>query len=271
MTASYTHIETLGAPWSDDPDIPGFKQKILHQDKDSGAVVRLWYIPPGWGRDVLQGKPDRHYHQTVIERAYHLFGDFPHWEFADAADQQGRCEALTVGIFMDRPILSLHGLLPEPVSQTGAVILYWNTGKGTSIREPGFELETINVPFNGATTGDWPQFNAARLEQTLDLPWETHDRISAWKHKPLAPASQGSGAVSLVHIPTDWAPAAPTSLATEPGWLFVVHGDLRLEAGTAAVMLAQDGYLRWDAPEALHFDTRPCSDTGCTAIWVGAG
>ncbi len=24
MTASYTHIETLGAPWSDDPDIPGF-------------------------------------------------------------------------------------------------------------------------------------------------------------------------------------------------------------------------------------------------------
>ena len=238
MTA-YRHLKTLDLPWSEDPDIPGFKQKLLHQDDDSGAVVRLWFIPPGWGSDILQGKPDRHYHKTVIERAYHLYGDFPHWEFADADDLTGSGEALTVGMFMDRPVLSLHGLQPEPVSQAGAVIIYWNTGRGTSIREPGFELETINVPFDGS--GDWPEFTAARLIQTKDLLWQKHERIVAWKQKPLAEASHGSGAVSLVHIPTDWRPGATAEFAVAAGWVFLIHGDLRL----ASVSLTEGDYLQW--------------------------
>ena len=271
MTTSYRQIKTLSIPWSDDPDIPGFKQKLLHQDPDSGAVVRLWYVPPGWGRDILNGKPDRHYHQTVIERGYHIYGDFPHWEFDDAADPEGTCVLLSTGMFMDRPVMSLHGLQPEPVSQAGAVILYWNTGRGTSIREPGFELETINVPFNGEGSGDWPEFNAARLEQTMDLPWEPHQRVRGWKWKPLASASHGSGAVSLVHIPTDWAADKPVALATTPGWLFAVHGDLRLAAGSESLLLGEGDYLELDAPEALQLGTEPCTETGCTALWVGGG
>jgi hypothetical protein len=270
MTAGYGHIPTRGVVWADDPDIPGFKQKILHQDDASGSVVRLWFIPPGWGEDILRGKPDRHYHKTVIERGYHLYGDFPHWEFADAADHTGSGEALTVGMFMDRPVLSLHGLQPEPVSQAGAVILYWNTGRGTSIREPGFELETINVPFNGG--GDWPRFNAARLVQTLDLPWQAHDRIPGWKCKPLAAASHGSGAVSLVHIPTDWTADEPGNpLADQPGWLYVVHGDLRLQTVSQDLRMGVDDFLEWASPEVLTFGDGPSSDAGCTAVWVGGG
>ena len=264
--SAYRHIKTLRTAWVDDPDIPGFKQKILHQDEASGAVVRLWFIPPGWGSDILQGKPDRHYHKTVIERAYHLYGDFPHWEFDDADDHTGHGAALTVGMFMDRPVLSLHGLQPEPVSQAGAVIIYWNTGRGTSIREPGFDLETINVPFDDG--GSWPQFNAARLIQTLDLPWQSHPRVPAWKHKPLAPASHGSGAAALVHIPTDWQPAKAEEFATEPGWVFVVHGDLGLDADLA---LAEGDYLEWTSATHLKLGHRPCSDAGCTLLWVGAG
>ncbi len=264
MNEAYRHIKTLGSAWTDDPDIPGFKQKLLRQDGDSGAVTRLWFIPPGWGRDLLQGKPDRHYHQTVIERAYHLYGDFPHWEFADADDHAGTGAPLTTGIFMDRPVLSLHGLQPEPVSQSGAVILYWNTGRGTSIREPGFALETINVPFDGG--GDWPQFNAARLIQTLDLPWQPHERVTGWKQKPLAEASHGSGAVCLVHIPADWQPH-DQPFATAPGWTFVVHGDLRLDGG---LRLAEGDYLEWAAGDAVAFGTGSASDAGCTLLWIGA-
>jgi hypothetical protein len=264
MTAAYRHLKTSGMDWAEDPDIPGFKQKLLHVDTDSGAVTRLWFIPPGWGRDLLQGKPDRHYHKTVIERGYHLYGDFPHWEFADAHDHEGTGAPLTKGIFMDRPVLSLHGLQPEPVSQAGAVILYWNTGRGTSIREPGFALETINVPFNGG--GDWPQFNDARLIQTLELPWQPHERVAGWKHKPLAAASHGSGAVSVVHIPTDWQPDGTASFAAGPGWTFVVHGDLRLDAGLA---LAEGDYLEWSSDEAVALRAGSASDAGCTLLWVG--
>ena len=75
---TFHHVRSHTLEWEDDPYIPGFRQKLLSFDDITKAVVRLWFIPPDWGTDVFDGKPGRHYHKSVVERGFHLYGDFPH-------------------------------------------------------------------------------------------------------------------------------------------------------------------------------------------------
>ena len=190
-------------PWEDNPWIPGFKRRLLVHDDSKGSEIRIDYVPPGCIPDVLE-LPHRHYHNTVTERAYTLYGDFPHWEFSEAEDLEGDMIVFRRHLFMDRPPKTIHGLMPEPLSETGCVLLYWNTGPGTGVAEPEAPVESVDIPFDDVAESDFPEFGDARLFDTGEVAWQPHSIVPGWKVKPLADAHENSGAVSLVHIPADW-------------------------------------------------------------------
>ena len=259
----------------EDPGIPGFKEKVLRFDDADESVVRLWYLPPGWGEGVFNGESDRHYHNTVVERGFHLFGDFPHWEFSSVEDFEGELVILQKGLFMNRPIQSLHGIRPQPVSETGSMILYWNTGPGASILDPKYDAETVKVPFDATADIPIKEFTTCQFTQTDDLPWQPHPEIAGWKIRPLAEPMGDGGRVAMVHIPTDWQPPAELVLEGQADreWLFVLSGDLQVEVteGDAAGIqqLGEWGYLDWQQPASLFFRARIASDAGCVALYCG--
>lgn len=269
---SYTHICTDEINWVEDPDIPGFKQKILGKDPQTNAVVRLWFIPPEWGGDILDGKPDRHYHKTVVERAFHLSGDFPHWEFSSVDDFEGELYIFSRGLFMDRPPGSLHGLLPTPTSQAGAQILYWNTGSGTSIREAEFEHETINVPFDAQTKLKIDSVTPCRLIETDDLVWQPHPFLTGAKIKYLADAHHGADPVVMVHIPAGWHSRAVIDVkgsASHRPWLYAIYGDLAVTVGDEALRLRTSDFFAWTSGADPRFAGGEVSEEGCTLICSG--
>ena len=73
-TTPFTLIDTNAVPWENNPGIPGFKRRLLAFDDAKRAEIRMDYVPPRTIPDVLQ-LPHRHYHNSVTERAYTLFGD----------------------------------------------------------------------------------------------------------------------------------------------------------------------------------------------------
>ncbi len=271
--ASYKHVRSHNLDWVDDPDIPGFRQKMLSFNDVTKAVVRLWFIPPNWGEDVFGGKPDRHYHKSVVERGFHLYGDFPHWEFNSVEDFKGDLHVFKRGIFMNRPPGSLHGLLPEPRSQAGAVILYWVTGPGASIKDPEFVNETVNVPFDKDAKVEVNAFTPCSITQTEDLDWQPHPDEPDWKIKSFAEAAYGADSVNLVHIPTDWQPeeigAFDITADSDQPWLFVVNGDLNVTFGDTDIKLVQDDFLMWSADSPLLLPEDSLSDVGCIVLCSG--
>ena len=273
VQSTYKHVRSHDLDWSDDPDIPGFRQKMLNFDESTKAVVRLWFIPPDWGEDVFDGKPDRHYHKSVVERGFHLYGDFPHWEFNSVEDFDGDLHIFQRGIFMNRPPGSLHGLMPEPRSQAGVVILYWVTGPGASIKDPEFVNETVNVPFDKDVKVEINAFTLCSITQTEDLDWQPHPDTADWKIKPLAEAAYGADSVNLVHIPTDWQPeeigAFDITADSEKPWLYVVNGDLAVTVGETDIKLVQDDFLMWSADAPLLLPEDPVSDVGCIVLCSG--
>jgi hypothetical protein len=270
-------LDSKAIPWSDDPGIPGFREKVLRFDEKDESVVRLWYLPPGWGADVFDGKPNRHYHNTVVERAFHLFGDFPHWEFSSVEDFDGELVILSKNLFMNRPVQSLHGLLPEPHSETGSMILYWSTGPGVSILDPKYDSETVKVPFDANAELPINKFTPCEFTQTDEVPWQPHPRIDGWKIRPLAEPMGDGGRVAMVHIPTDWQPSSELVLDGQPGreWLFVLSGDVQVDVsggdGAGTQRLGEWGYLDWQQPASLVFPVRSASQAGCVALYCGEG
>ena len=273
--STFDFIDTNAVPWEDNPGIPGFKRRLLVFDDATRSEIRMDYVPAA----IVPGElelPHRHYHNSVTERAYTLSGDFPHWEFSSADDHEGECIVFRRHLFMDRPPKSIHGLLPEPISETGAVILYWNTGPGTGVAEPDAPRETVTVPFNGAAGADIGDFSDARIFDSGEVAWQAHPHMSGWKFKPLAAAVENSGAVCLVHVPADW--TASEELAgiggeNTPPWLFVVSGDIRLqvsENGARNDLRLQEGaFLLWRSGTEMRMLPGSVSEGGCTLLCVG--
>ena len=274
-TTPFTLIDTNAVPWEDNPGIPGFKRRLLAFDDAKRAEIRMDYVPPGTIPDVLQ-LPHRHYHKSVTERAYTLFGDFPHWEFSGVEDQEGELIMFRRHLFMDRPPKSIHGLMPEPLSETGSVLLYWNTGPGTGVAEPEAAQETVTIPFDGSADDARTDFADCRLLDSGDLGWQEHSSVAGWKIKPLAEAVEHSGAVCLVHIPADWTasgePLEVTAYETPP-WLFVLSGEVSLqvaENGTRHDLGLREGaFLLWRAGAVLGVPQESATDGGCVVLCVG--
>ncbi|MBM3516107.1 MAG: hypothetical protein FJX59_20680, partial [Alphaproteobacteria bacterium] len=221
--SAYTLIHTSTMPWEPDPAIPGFKRRLLDVDPITKGQIKLWHLPPAFGA-VKGSFPHRHYHRTVTERAYHLAGDFPHWEFDSGADMDGTLVVFRRHIFMDRPPLSMHGRFGAQVSETGSEILYWNDGLGAGLGEPEAATETVTVEFDEGGRADRTNFTKASVFLTLDRPWKSHTKHVGWKIKPLADRFERNAAVTLVAVPMD-APA-PTGVSIPgddaPRWLFVI-------------------------------------------------
>ena len=274
-TKALTYLDTNAIPWEDNPWIPGFKRRLLVHDNSKGSEIRIDYVPPGCIPDVLE-LPHRHYHNTVTERAYTLYGDFPHWEFREAEDLEGDMIVFRRHLFMDRPPKTIHGLMPEPLSETGCVLLYWNTGPGTGVAEPEAPVESIDIPFDDSFDFDFPEFGDARLFDTREVAWQLHSHVPGWKVKPLADAHENSGAVSLVHIPADWTAPRDGLVVSgdEPApWLFVISGDLGVQVSENGARhdlgLQEGGFLMWRSGASLLMPRKPVSDGGCTVLCVG--
>ena len=276
MTAeSFTFIDTNAMAWEHNPGIPGFKRRLLFFDDATRSEIRMDYVPPGAIPEVLE-LPHRHYHRTVTERAYALAGDFPHWEFSSTRDHEGEMIVFRRHLFMDRPPKSIHGLMPEPLSETGCVLLYWNTGPGTGVAEPDAPMESVELPFDDTADDDRTEFSVARLFDTGEVAWQKHPWAAGWKVKPLAETTENSGAVSLVHIPADWTGSLEPVKAEggePPPWLFVIAGDLRLylaeNGARREFALREDGFLVLSAGTALGVPRESASDGGCTVLCVG--
>lgn len=271
----FTFLDTNAMPWEDNPGIPGFKRRLLDFDDETQAEARMDYVPPGCIPDVLE-LPHRHYHNTVTERAYALAGDFPHWEFSSTSDHEGEMIVFRRHLFMDRPPKSIHGLMPEPLSETGCMLLYWNTGPGIGVAEPDAPTESVELSFDASADADRNDFSDARLFDTAEVAWQGHPSAPGWKLKPLAEAVENSGAVRLVHIPAAWSGPVEPVKAQGDGpspWLFVVAGDLRLhlaENGARRELLLREGaFLIWRAGAALSVPAGFASDGGCTVLCVG--
>lgn len=271
----FTLLRTGTMNWKADPEIPGFKQQILLKNAARKSVVRKWFVPPAWGTDILKGKPDRHYHTTVWERAYNLDGDFPHWEFSSVNDFKGDLVVFRRHTAMDRPPGSLHGLLPKPLSQAGAEILYWNTGPGTSIREKAFAKETIKVPFKKGAKVGRDAFPACRIIDVQKEAWLRHPRVTGLKVRPLMDTVSGAGPTCVVNVPADFMPMTPitaTPISNEATWLYVLNGDLRLRVTgvkTTYLTLGENDFLAWLAPTTVSFGQGEASDGGATVICTG--
>lgn len=275
MASTFDFIDTNAVPWEHNPGIPGFKRRLLVFDEETRSEVRMDYVPPGAIPRVLE-LPHRHYHRTVTERAYALAGDFPHWEFSSTSDLEGEMIVFRRHLFMDRPPKSIHGLMPELLSETGCVLLYWNTGPGTGVAEPDAPRESVELPFDDSADADRTDFSDARLFDTAEVAWQGHPSVPGWKLKPLAEAVENSGAVSLVHVPADWTGALQPVKAQADGpspWLFVVAGDLRVhlaENGARRELELREGaFLLWRSGAALSVPAGSASDGGCTVLCVG--
>jgi quercetin dioxygenase-like cupin family protein len=277
-TASYELIDTQELPWEVDPDVPGFFRRVLYLDTDTDAEAKQWYLPPGWGSDVHDHFPHRHYHATVTERAFVFSGDLPHWEYDDGPTQtKGEMVLFRRGWFMDRPPRSIHGIDAAPVSQTGCHLIYWNTGGGCGIRSPLATAETLDVPFEGDLEALGDDFTAARVFDTQGVAWENHPTMTGWKRKVLAEAGHGATRDVILHLPPDWkSDSLPLKGKPAPhrSWLYVLGGDLTLtvfpDRGKAETVSVHEGsYLAWEPGTSLGWTERPKSDIGCTILCIG--
>ena len=271
--ANFHHYPTNQMPWTADPGIPGFLVKRMFTNPDTGQFTEIHFVPPGWGEEVIGGKPYRHYHRSVYERALCLHGDFPHWEFSSPADTKGELKALSSGIFMDRPPMTIHGLFPQPKSVAGAATLAWNTGGGTSVEDPRASDETIEVPFENFHGINLP-FTSPRFTHLSDLPWQPHPQVAGWKQKILGDRNTLAPEAVLVSIPPDWKAAATHGVAgaTERRWIFLMSGDLSVTmqdgAKTTRIPLREHDYLDWLAPASLTLDATPTTEGGAVVLCV---
>ncbi len=139
-----TVLDTRAMAWEEFEGLAGARIKVLSRDDQGEPAVFLVWLPPG---RLISELPHRHYHRSVHEYGFTLSGELPHWEYANAEQQQGDLIVFREGYFMHRRPGSLHGLEPGPTSPTGCVVLMWRSGPGTWMDEPGFADETVDVPY----------------------------------------------------------------------------------------------------------------------------
>ena len=269
-------VDTAAMRLAPVPSNPGAYFQMLLSYGGAGGAIQIVYGPPGFTMPIqhlLAYGPHRHYHRTVRERHYVLGGDFPvwHWETPGAP---GKLTRLRRHHYLENPPLTLHGISPGEVPETGWKILQWTDGAGTDLTEPAAATETFEVGFDGAAP-DLP-FDQPVWCYAEDMVWMAHGTQPEWQIKQLAGAANGLQAVSLVAIPPRWeGRLGGLSSRREPAnWVFVVSGDLALDfSPTGAqngdrrgVPLREDGFLAWadeGAPAAGQ------TAGGCVVLCVG--
>lgn len=269
-------IDSRHGNWEPMPGIPGFKRQLLRRDATTGATVELQYAPPGFSAAIterLARGAVRHYHRTVTERHYFLSGDLPNCDWKNLDDSKGELTVYRRHMFLDRPPLTLHGIVPNRVPETGSEYLVWNTGPGTALWEPEAARETVEVPEDaGAEWG--AEFVSPRILQVDALPWHSLPGVAGWKRKTIASAVERSPQVDIFSIPPGTlASPASVPIADEIRWIFIIAGALQAELvgaeSTTRAKLTEGGFLDLQAGEELRFEPGSITDQGCTLLSVG--
>jgi hypothetical protein len=125
-----------------DPGITGFQMATVIDD--AIGCVKFWRVPAGWGLGQLGIEENLHRHDRVYEYAAVLEGDFPHVEVGADGESLERIR-FHAGDLMIRPPGSVHGLHAEQSVLARCDMLYWNTGRGTSILDPDYATETTDL------------------------------------------------------------------------------------------------------------------------------
>jgi hypothetical protein len=287
--------------WGNLPDLKSAVRKVLVRDEAGYPFVMLNYFPAGFN---LPNLPYRHYHSTAGELGYRLWGNLPHWEYENAAQQHGTLNSGRAGFFMHRLPGSIHGLEPGPLSRTGSCSLSWRTGRGTNIGEPEFEQETVHVPYaegwrpnpavedvavtrNGeAAVIDWADL---KIVDTRRMPWEQRPE---WAGRPgldgacrkvLVREEQGEPVVSLNYLPPGFTlPELPYRHyhSTVSEFSFVLCGELphweyeSADQQKGALVVFKPGYFMHRRPGSIHgLEPGPVSPCGAfTLSWrTGTG
>lgn len=139
-----TILDTREMPWTDFAGLDGARVKMLSRDAAGNGVTWLIWLP---GELPSVGRPHRHYHRTIREFSFMVAGELPHWEYRNAAQQQGDLVVVREGYFMERLPGSVHGLEEGPSSPVGCVLLQWRDGVGNYLDEPEAAVETIDVSY----------------------------------------------------------------------------------------------------------------------------
>jgi hypothetical protein len=134
--------------WDEFAGLRGGAQKVLLRDEQGLPLIDLSYLPAGF---LVPELPYRHYHSTVHEFMFGIWGELPHWEY-ESADAPGTLYTRRSGHFMHRLPGSIHGMeANQPSTKVGACGLEWRTGTGVLMNDPGWDEETIHVDY----PADW--------------------------------------------------------------------------------------------------------------------
>jgi hypothetical protein len=254
------------------PTNPGAYTQTLLSGDDITGFVQIIYGPPGFTpaiRGFLARGPHRHYHRTVRERHYVLGGDYPVWHWENPA-ALGTHTKLRRHHYIENPPVTLHGISPDWVPQTGYKILQWTDGYGTDLTEPEAATETFDVGFDGEGP-DLP-FDRPILFHAEDAAWMPHPTQPGWQIKPLSGSAPNLPEVALINVPQrsvgEFGNLLPSN--GETSWCFVISGDLKLDIGSGddqpGVILREGGFIAW-ANE--RFPTAGGSDGGCVVLCAG--
>lgn len=240
-------LDTRERPWEPNGFERAFR-KVLTVDGSGAPAAFISYLPGHFssGHDL----PTRHLHHRVHEFSFSLGGEYPIWQYRDAAQQHGALTILRPGYFFSRLPGSLHGREPGPISHVGFMSLTWRDGTGNWMFEPDFASESAFVGY----ADDW-RANAA----VADLTAAGDGTVLRWPDLTVLdtramPWTQGNGGVQRKRL---WTEPAAELVHLGAGVEHALGGDVEnafvldgaLELGPRQVPAAAHLKL---APEARH-------------------
>jgi len=245
-----TALDTRELPWEPNGFERAFR-KVLTVDGSGAPAAFISYLPGHFssGHDL----PTRHLHHRVHEFSFSLGGEYPIWQYRDAAQQHGALTILRPGYFFSRLPGSLHGREPGPISHVGFTSLTWRDGTGNWMFEPEFASESAFVDYADGWHANSAAADLAADADGVVLRWPDltvlDTRAMPWMH-----ASGGvqrrrlwsEPAVELVHVGA----GAEHTLDGEVENAFVLEG--ALELGTHPVPSAAHLKLAGDARRTVR-------------------
>jgi hypothetical protein len=182
-------VDTREMPWEDHEGIPQAKQKVLAWDDEGHPAVQFTWMNPG--RD--KAPPKRHYHSTVHEHGFALFGELPMREYESLEDERGRPVLFKRGYYMDRLPGSIHGIDPDLSPDIGFVMLDWRDGPGTYLQEEAAKRESVLLSASREIDTVNPLFPAGSPPETVVDSGKLRlldTRAMAWEPMPTLPGAQ---------------------------------------------------------------------------------
>jgi hypothetical protein len=191
--------------------LAGAYRKVLALDEYGDPRVMLIALPAG----AMFDHPHRHYHQSLHDFNYILWGTHPLFEYAGATAERGVLTMWRPGYYMHRSPGSIHGIEVGTEAPTTCVTLHWRTKSGNWVGDPTYETETVQVEYPSEWTPevpprearpqadgvvlDWPKL---RELDTREMPWGTAQPSEIGiRRKVLERDTAGAALVEMLFIP----------------------------------------------------------------------